>query len=314
MHIPSPVLCLLGPTASGKTAAALMLAQHFPVEIVSLDSALVYRDMNIGTAKPTLAQRNQVPHHLIDILDPSQSYSAATFANDAHTLIADIRHRGNYPLIVGGTLLYYKALAEGLSDLPPANEALRAELDAQGVAHGWPHMHARLALLDPITAARLAPKDAQRIQRALEVVLLTGRPMSELFGVKKNSPPVPLYPITLEPNDRAQLHARIAVRFDEMCAQGLFDEVAQLRARGDLTLNHPSMRSVGYRQIWQYLDGTCNRLVVREQVLAATRQLAKRQLTWLRSMSERQMIVCDQENYLNDVLAAARYFWRGLSH
>lgn len=300
----SSVLCLTGPTASGKTAAALMLAQHFPVEIISMDSALVYRGMDIGTAKPTVAEQAQVKHHLIDIVDPTCSYSAANFVRDALALINEMSANNKIPLLVGGTLLYYKALVEGLSPLPAANPEVRQQLNAEAQQAGWPAMHHRLAELDPVTAARLAPHDAQRIQRALEVIMISGQPMSQLLQEKTKSLDLPVHVISLEPIERAVLTQRIADRFEMMLAQGLIEEVEQLRARGDLHLDLPSMRCVGYRQVWQYLEGALNRTELVERGVIATRQLAKRQLTWLRSMPTRHTIACDQTNYLDAVLSA----------
>ena len=285
---------LLGPTASGKSAASLALAAQRPIEIISVDSALVYRGMDIGTAKPTLAERAAVPHHLIDLIEPTQAYSAARFAADARRLIHEIRARGNEPLLVGGTMLYAKALIEGLHDLPLADPALRARLEQQARTIGWPAMHARLAALDPVTAARLEPGDAQRVQRALEVIELTGRPMSALLAEQDRSGPDGLRfeVIALEPSDRSCLHARIAARLDQMFAAGFLDEVRRLRARGDLQANLPSMRCVGYRQAWEHLDGLYDAQAMHERSLAATRQLAKRQLTWLRAMAQRRVIDC----------------------
>ncbi|HJV69598.1 tRNA (adenosine(37)-N6)-dimethylallyltransferase MiaA [Ideonella sp.] len=279
---------LAGPTASGKTGLALRLAQTVPLEIVSVDSALVYRGMDIGTAKPSTAERAAVPHHLIDILDPSEAYSAAQFVADATRLIGEIRRRGRLPLLVGGTMLYFKALIEGIDALPPADAAVRAALDAEAARAGWPALHARLAAVDPAAAARLAPNDAQRIQRALEVFELTGRPLSA-FHTRGAAVPAPRHLLlSLEPTERAWLHARIAERFDQMLAEGFIAEVQRLRARGDLHTGLPSMRCVGYRQAWEALDaglaGEALRADVRERGIAATRQLAKRQLTWLRGM------------------------------
>jgi len=283
---------LAGPTASGKTAAALAVAEVLPVEIISVDSALVYRGMDIGTAKPTRDERSRAPHHLIDILDPTEAYSAAQFVADAQRLIADIAARGRLPLLVGGTMLYFKALYEGLDAMPAANPAERAALDAEAAERGWPALHAELAQVDPTTAARLAPNDAQRIQRALEVWRSTGRPLSSFHrGDKTPSAPQPL--VALEPTDRAWLHARIAQRFDAMLEAGFVDEVRALRARGDLHLGLPSMRCVGYRQAWEALDTGSPRVELRERGIAATRQLAKRQLTWLRSMAWRNVVACD---------------------
>ena len=296
-------IALAGPTASGKTATALALARRLPIEIVSVDSALVYRGMDIGTAKPSPAERAQVPHHLLDIRDPADSYSAADFAIDAARCIRDIASRGALPLLVGGTMLYFKALFEGLSSLPPADPAVRARLDAQAQAQGWPALHAQLAEVDPLTARRLAPQDAQRIQRALEVYLVSGQTLSDWHQATPTADPVlrPLPPalfVSLEPGDRAWLHARIAQRFDQMLEAGLLDEVRALRARGDLSKALPSMRCVGYRQAWEWLDDTeagapPDRSRLRERGIAATRQLAKRQITWLRSMQGRQVVACD---------------------
>jgi tRNA dimethylallyltransferase len=304
---------LAGPTASGKTAISLALAQRWPIEIISVDSALVYRGMDIGTAKPSADERAAVPHHLLDIRDPSQAYNAADFARDAQGLMAAIRQRGKLPVLVGGTLLYFKALFEGLDDLPKADAAIRAEIEAQANTLGWPALHAQLASIDPPTAARLAPRDAQRIGRALEVWQLTGRPLSSFFGQGSKSSASnerPLW-LSLEPSDRAWLHQRIAQRFDDMLAQGFLEEVRQLRARGDLQPDLPAMRCVGYRQAWQLLDqfplgqvpiDAPAYLHFREQGIAATRQLAKRQLTWLRSLSERNVVVCDSPHLTAQLL------------
>jgi tRNA dimethylallyltransferase len=275
----------MGPTASGKTGVAVELVQHLPVEIISVDSALVYRDMDIGTAKPDAATLAAAPHHLIDLIDPTNSYSAAQFRSDALRLMAEITARGNIPLLVGGTMLYFMALQHGLNDLPQADPELRAELDARAQHSGWPALHEELARLDPVTAARLDPADAQRIQRALEVCLLSGRPMSELLAQEKPGDlPYRLVQLALVPSDRAVLHQRIAARFDAMLEQGLVAEVEALRARYALAPNLPSMRCVGYRQAWQYLDGEMDFATLRDKGIFATRQLAKRQLTWLRGM------------------------------
>lgn len=274
---------LMGPTACGKTELALSLAQTLPVEIISVDSALVYRDMDIGTAKPDLEQRARVPHHLIDILDPTQSYSAARFRADALRLMAQITARGRVPLLVGGTMLYFKALKEGLDPLPQADPQLRAEIDARAARLGWPALHAELFRLDPATAARLEPTDAQRIQRALEVCLTSGRPMSELLGGMRKGLPYRLLEIALLPSDRPVLHRRIAERFAAMLAAGFLDEVRRLRATYPLHADLPSMRCVGYRQAWDHLEGKTDEATFHARVVAATRQLAKRQMTWLRS-------------------------------
>jgi tRNA dimethylallyltransferase len=294
-------ICLAGPTGCGKTAAALAIAEVLPVEIISVDSALVYRGMDIGTAKPTAAELAAAPHHLIDILDPLQSYSAAEFVRDAKRLAAEISARGRLPLLVGGTMLYFKALFDGLSTLPQADADLRAALDAEAAERGWPAMHAELARLDPETAARLAPNDSQRIQRALEVIRLSGQPLSVLHAASRDEGvDWPLF--SLEPDDRAWLHARLAQRFDAMLAGGLVDEVKALRARGDLSLALPSMRCVGYRQVWEALDAN-DFSDLRERGIAATRQLAKRQVTWLRGMPKRRVIACDGPQPVPELLA-----------
>jgi tRNA dimethylallyltransferase len=318
---------LVGPTASGKTAAALALAARWPVEVVSVDSALVYRGMDIGTAKPTAAELAQVRHHLIDIRDPGTPYSAADFARDATAALSDITQRGRIPLLVGGTMLYLRALYQGLDDLPAANPALRAHIEQDAAALGWPALHAQLALVDPATAARLAPADAQRIGRALEVYRLTGQPLSALqtsnsiaanamnsgATVQKdwNIGPGSLL-LSLEPQNRAWLHGRVAQRLAAMRAQGFVAEVRRLRARGDLTPDLPALRSVGYRQAWAALDALgadasddAVWAALLEPALAATRQLAKRQLTWLRSQPQRHVVACDAPDALAQVLAAA---------
>jgi tRNA dimethylallyltransferase len=287
-------VAIMGPTASGKTAAALEIARHIPSEIISVDSALVYRGMDIGTAKPTATERASAPHHLIDILDPLEAYSVMQFREDAIRLVGEITARGKLALLVGGTMLYFKGLKDGLDELPQADAAIRAALDAEEAQHGTPAMHAQLARIDPATAARLKPNDSQRIQRALEIYMLTGQPMSTLLAkAPKSDLPFDVLPIALEPSDRIVLHARIAARFDAMLQNdGLIAEVEALRARGDLHLGLPSMRCVGYRQTWEYLDGNYSFEELRERGIAATRQLAKRQLTWLRSMPERRIIDC----------------------
>ena len=315
-------LCIAGPTASGKSALALALAERLPVEIISVDSALVYRGMDIGTAKPTLAERAAAPHHLIDIREPTQAYSAAEFVRDAERLVDDIRARGRLPLLVGGTMLYFKALFDGLDDLPKADSAVRAAIEARAAALGWPALHAELAAVDPVTAQRLAPADSQRIQRALEVWQITGQPLSALHTTKKvatgadGASAWKLF--SLEPADRAWLHTRIAQRFDAMLADGFLAEVQALRARGDLQPDLPAMRCVGYRQAWEVLDeaaaaqgtgtaqatgalSTAQLAALRERGIAATRQLAKRQMTWLRSMPHRQVIAVDDNLRLPDL-------------
>ncbi len=298
-------VCIAGPTASGKSAVALALAARVPAEIISVDSALVYRGMDIGTAKPTPAEQAAVPHHLIDIRDPRQAYSAAEFVRDARQLIRDIQARGRTPILVGGTMLYFKALFDGLDVLPPADADVRRQIEARAEREGWPAMHAELARVDPVTAARLAPADSQRIQRALEVWQLTRQPMSALHSLKSGAEaagPVSAASLfSLEPVDRAWLHARIARRFDEMLAAGLVDEVRALRERGDLRPDLPSMRCVGYRQVWDTLDGRAPMDTLRERGIAATRQLAKRQLTWLRGMPERQVIEVSEQTSTDEL-------------
>jgi len=318
-----PTLCIAGPTASGKTAAALALAQEYDVEIISVDSALVYRGMDIGTAKPTAAEQAAVRHHLIDIRDPLNAYNAQAFVQDATALIEEIRVRGKLPLLVGGTMLYFKALFDGLDAMPAADAEVRAELEAQAKNIGWPAMHAELARVDPITAARLAPADSQRIQRALEVYRVSGQPLSSFHSnsdaiktgaahASNTGAAADFTLISLEPDDRAWLHARIALRFDTMLEQGFVDEVIRLRARGDLNADLPSMRCVGYRQVWEALDAGLdlndpnNRAQVRELGIVATRQLAKRQITWLRSMPQRIVVACDQPDALDQVRQHAR--------
>jgi tRNA dimethylallyltransferase len=279
------VLALLGPTASGKSALAVKAAEKLPIEIVSMDSALVYRGMDIGTAKPGRALRAQVPHHLIDIIDPDQTYSAGRWRDDALAKVEEIASRDRIPLLVGGTMLYYRALTAGLDELPQADARVRAEIDAQAAARGWPELHAELGKVDPKAAARIAPNDPQRIQRALEVWRVTGRPLSELQGRKETELPFRLRGVALIP-ERSVLHGRIAQRFDAMLKLGLIDEVKALRKSYRLSAALPSMRAVGYRQVWEYLEGAIDRETLREKAIAATRQLAKRQLTWLRSFPD----------------------------
>lgn len=278
------VYALLGPTASGKSRLALQLAGTHPLEIISVDSAQVYRGMDLGTAKPSAAEQRAVPHHLIDMLDPVERYSAGRFREDALRIAREILSRNRIPLLVGGTMLYYRALSQGLDALPPADPAIRAQLDAEAGDRGWQALHAELARVDPATAARLAPNDAQRIQRALEVFRTTGRPLSVLQAHSPADLPFALSAFALAPDDRAELHRRIAARFDAMLAAGLVDELRALRAKFPLTAALPSMRCVGYRQAWRYLAGEIGEKELRETGIAATRQLAKRQLTWLRSL------------------------------
>lgn len=342
-----PCIALAGPTASGKTATALAIARHLqkikPVEIISVDSALVYKGMDIGTAKPSAAELAVAPHHLIDIRDPLQPYSAAEFAKDATRLMGEITARGHLPLLVGGTMLYFKALFEGLDDMPTADPTIRAQLELEAAQIGWPAMHEKLAEVDPVAAARLQPNDAQRIQRALEVFRISGKTLSS-FQKKSTPSENTIYNkntintvannsiktsasrlfssknrlfISLEPHNRAWLHERIAQRFDVMLASGFEEEVCQLRERGDLHLDTPSIRCVGYRQMWEALDNingaktnhtldektvTAAMLEMREKGIAATRQLCKRQLTWLRSSAERSVVPCDAPDALPQVL------------
>jgi len=348
-------LALAGPTASGKTAAALAIAEKHPVEIISVDSALVYRGMDIGTAKPTAAELAAVPHHLINIRDPLHAYSAAEFVTDASALMQDITARGKLPLLVGGTMLYFKALQQGLDDMPKADAAVRRAIEQEAAQHGWSALHAELARVDPLTAARLAPADSQRISRALEVYRLSGQPMSSFHTANKvavnaisvraegtfdenslTSPRIACdaaysiatheasikapvqngmnHPdsllISLEPLDRAWLHQRIAQRFEAMLAGGFLDEVKALRARGDLHPDLRVMRCVGYRQAWEALDGQWPLSELHDKGIFATRQLAKRQITWLRSMPQRRVVACDAPDALAQVLGLAADFLR----
>ena len=288
----------MGPTASGKSALAMALAQHVPAEIISVDSAQTYRDMNIGTAKPSLADRKAVPHHLIDIIDPTDAYSTARFREDAVRLIGEVIARGRLPLLVGGTMLYFKSLREGLSNLPQADPQVRASLDERAATIGWPAMHAELARIDPVTASRLQPNDAQRIQRALEVHRITGVPLSQLQGRREaatseaRDEAYRLVTIALSPGERAVLHRRIEARFDAMLRAGLVDELRQLRDRHALRADMPSMRTVGYRQAWAHLEGAMDAAELRDRGVFATRQLAKRQLTWLRSTPDTETFDC----------------------
>ena len=278
-----PAILLMGPTAAGKTSLAVSLVRRLPLEIISVDSALVYRGMDIGTGKPDAATLALAPHHLLDIRDPTEAYSAAAFRRDALELMQQITQRGNVPLLVGGTMLYFRALLRGLDDLPQADPVLRAQIEAAAAERGWPALHAELAQCDPVTAARLTPTDAQRIQRALEVFRLSGQPLSAQLTATHAELPYRVLQLALIPSDRAVLHQRIAARFDAMLSAGLVEELRTLRHNLALHAQMPAMRCVGYRQAWAYLDGEIDRMTLREQGLAATRQLAKRQHTWLRS-------------------------------
>ena len=295
---PAPAIFLMGPTASGKTGAAVALAAALPVEIISVDSALVYRDMDIGTAKPDAATLQQAPHHLIDLIPPTQAYSAANFRQDALDWMADISARGRIPLLVGGTMLYFKALEQGMSGLPEADAQVRMSLDAEAAAIGWPAMHAKLAGVDALTAARLAPNDSQRIQRALEVHAISGRRLSDLIAEQSSQAlPYQVLKIALLPSDRQQLHERIALRFEQMLGAGLVDEVRALLIKYPvLTAESTAMRCVGYRQVLHYLAGEIGLEELRDRGIFATRQLAKRQLTWLRGMPQVRALDCLQSN------------------
>lgn len=277
------VICISGPTAAGKTALAMALYDEYPCEIVSVDSALIYRGMDIGTAKPTPTELAFYPHHLIDICDPAESYSAANFANDAQALIMAIIDRGKTPLLVGGTMLYYKALLAGLSELPPAHPAIRNEIQTEADNLGWGVLHQRLQHIDPVSAARIHPNDPQRLMRALEVYAVTGQSLTELSQQQKPGLPLPTWQIAVAPKNRKLLHQRIELRFKQMLEQNFQAEVERLRARGDLHIDLPAMRCVGYRQMWQYLNGELTFEAMQERGIIATRQLAKRQITWLRS-------------------------------
>jgi tRNA dimethylallyltransferase len=298
------VILLMGPTASGKSDLAVRLAARLRLEIVSVDSAQVYRQMDIGTAKPASDTLTAAPHHLIDILDPCDRYSAAQFSQDARQLLAEIHARGNIPLLAGGTMLYFKALTEGLSELPAADPQTRLAIDAMAQTSGWPALHAELERLDPATAARLRPTDAQRIQRALEVCYLSGQPLSALIARgRAGAAAYRTIAIALEPSERAVLHERIRQRFERMLELGLIEEVLSLRERFELNASLPSMRAVGYRQVWQYLEGQFDLAALREKGTAATRQLAKRQLTWLRSWLDAHRIDCLAEDLAERVEA-----------
>ena len=292
------VICLYGPTAAGKTGLAIELVERGQCEIISVDSALIYRGMDIGTAKPTATELARAPHRLIDIVDPSQSYSAAEFAKDAKQAIKEIQQAGKTPLLVGGTMLYFKALLEGFSDLPETDPELREQLQQRLQNEGSIALHGELKSIDPVSAARIHPNDPQRITRALQVYLQTGKTLTELTQTRVGALSQPIWQIAVAPTDRAILHERIALRFTQMLEAGLLEEVAALRARGDLHLDLPSMRCVGYRQVWQYLDGSISYAEMVEQGIAATRQLAKRQLTWLRKWPGVNWLDAEQDNLL----------------
>ncbi|AIL32995.1 tRNA (adenosine(37)-N6)-dimethylallyltransferase MiaA [Basilea psittacipulmonis] len=297
----SSIICITGPTAAGKSASVLALKDYYPIEIINVDSATIYRQMDIGTAKPSQDEQRQCPQHLLDIKDPSESYSVAAFVQDCETLITEIQNRGHIPILVGGTMMYYKALKDGIDDLPEANQAIRKTITDTALEQGWAYVHKQLESLDPITAARLSPNDSQRIQRAIEVCLLTGKPMSSLLGKEKKS--THQYQlISLEPSDRGLLHQRIEKRFDQMLEMGFLDEVQALWQRGDLNADLPSIRCVGYRQIWGYLNQEYSLEYARELGIIATRHLAKRQMTWLRSYKDRHIIDCLSPDVVSSVV------------
>ncbi|HEY9280636.1 MAG TPA: tRNA (adenosine(37)-N6)-dimethylallyltransferase MiaA [Eoetvoesiella sp.] len=310
----TPIVCLAGPTAAGKSASTLALAARWPIEVINVDSATIYQGMDIGTAKPSKAEQQQVPQHLLDIRDPASSYSAADFRQDATQLIKDVLERGRMPLLCGGTMMYYKALREGLNDLPQADPAIRAAIELEAEKMGWPELHRQLSQFDPVTAQRLAPNDSQRLQRAIEIYRITGQAMSTLLT---NGRPVQdtrfhYITVSLEPSDRLALHARIAMRYRQMIQNGLVDEVEALHQRPGLHIGLPSIRCVGYRQIWDYLEGNTDLEPAIEQAIAATRQLAKRQLTWLRAQPERDVIDCLTSNAADQVVDRIAKIWRKL--
>ncbi|NNM59484.1 MAG: tRNA (adenosine(37)-N6)-dimethylallyltransferase MiaA [Legionellales bacterium] len=297
------IICLMGPTASGKTQLAVDLSRNLSIEIISVDSALIYRQMNIGTAKPADLLLKTVPHHLIDIRDPTQSYSAAEFCADAGQCIHEIHARGNTPVLVGGTMLYYRSLWEGLAPLPPADALVRAQIDARAAKFGWQTLHDELSRIDPPSALRIHPNDPQRLQRALEVFYITGQTISQFFEqTNVTPPPYNILKLALFPSDRAILHQRIEQRFDAMLKEGFLDEVKMLRERGDLHLDLPSIRTVGYRQAWLHLDGLYDAETMREKAIIATRQLAKRQLTWLRSFEAVEFLDSDSPTLAKEAL------------
>lgn len=308
------VICLMGPTASGKTGIACDLVKQLPYEIISVDSAMIYRDMNIGTAKPEADVLQQAPHRLIDICSPTASYSAAQFCDDADRACEEILKAGKTPLLVGGTMMYFRAFQEGLSALPEADPVIRQTIAAEACEFGWVHMHQKLSKLDPTTAARLHPNDTQRIGRALEVYALTGQPLSEILGTARATRPYRFINMILFPQHRAWLHERIARRFDEMLALGFLDEVDTLLARWHVTREHPAMRSVGYRQALDYREGMCDYSTFRERGIAATRQLAKRQLTWLRSWPHAHYFDPEKPGCFKDMMAFLNIKNKGINH
>ena len=298
-----PAIFLMGPTASGKTALALDLVEQFPCEIISVDSALVYRNMNIGTAKPDSDMLKRAPHRLIDMLDPAQPYSAATFREDALREMAEITAAGKVPLLVGGTMMYFKFLRDGAADLPKANAVVRERLLVQAQEHGWPWMHQRLALIDPVAAERLKPMDSQRIQRALEVFEVSGKTLTQHWEEQQQQPlPYHVVNFAVCPTERSVLHERIAIRFRQMLEEGLVEEVQQLYKRGDLDVSMPSVRAVGYRQVWDYLEGKTDYDTMIEKGIIATRQLAKRQITWLRSWEDLHWLESGSPKLLDNAL------------
>ena len=302
-HTKPKAIFLMGPTASGKTALAIALRQKLPVEIISVDSALIYRGMDIGTAKPDEAEQSLAPHRLIDILDPALPYSAADFRRDALKAMAEIIAMGRIPLLVGGTMLYFKALLEGLSPLPSANPEIRAEIEKKAAEQGWESLHRELALIDPVAAQRIHPNDPQRLSRALEVYLISGKTMTELMKISGESLPYDVYQFAIAPKDRNVLHQRIEARFKQMLTCGFEDEVKALYARGDLHEDLPSIRCVGYRQMWSYLSGETDYDEMVYRGICATRQLAKRQITWLRGWNDIHWLDSEnQEDSLNTVL------------
>lgn len=302
--MPNLVFCLMGPTASGKTALACELVEHFPFEIISVDSAMIYRDMNIGTAKPDPDTLLKAPHHLIDILNPPDSYSAASFCEDVAKISTDIFSKGKIPLLVGGTMMYFRALQQGLSVLPQANEQIRADLLRQAEHHGWVYMHEQLQCVDPRSAQRIHPNDTQRIQRALEVYLITKKPLSDFLTTSLDTPNYHFVNLIIMPTERAWLHQRIAQRFEQMLVEGLVEETEAILQKWHLTSAHPSMRSVGYRQVWEYLQGEYNYADMTTKGIAATRQLAKRQLTWLRHWPEPLIFAAENSDNSSKVIKA----------